>query len=177
MIYLIGTTHELQHNGLGSVDEISRNKFASYLERLTTEYGASLIAEEFNEEALRKSNATLGTLKCIADKLKVKHIFCDPDTKERKRIGIPSREKIKSSLGIQGAVYENSVEDKQIKEEQKKYHQIREKFWFSKIEKFTDGVVIFVCGQDHVESFASLLIDNRCGIKILNSSLQDTKGR
>ncbi|MBI4995237.1 hypothetical protein HZC21_06425 [Candidatus Peregrinibacteria bacterium] len=166
MIYLIGTRHEFQDSSSRSADEISREKFASYLEGAVKEYGVTLIAEEFQE-----SRATVSTIKHVADKLKIRSLFCDPNTEERKNIGIPSRGEIKSALNIIGAVYEGSVEDKQINEEQKKYHPIREKFWLNKIKIYTGEIIIFVCGQDHIVSFNSLLISNGFKTRVLESYL------
>jgi len=169
MIYLIGIIdHGFQHDVIGSVDENARRKFLLYLESTIKRYKASLISEENSEEALRESNSTI---RPIADKLNIKHLFCDPDREERNNIGIPSREEIKSMLNIQGLVCENSVEDNQIKEEQRKYHPIREKFWFGKIEPYLSEVIIFLCGFDHIKSFEFLLIDKGYTPKVLVAPL------
>lgn len=158
MVYLIGIRHEFQHNGHGSVDGISRGKFTSYLENMIKEYGVSLVAEEFNEEALQKSNATSSTAKCVADKLSIKHLFCDPNTKERKVIGIPSCDEIKKGLGFTKPCLSHD-EVKILDAEKKKYFPQRESFWFEKIKKHLNEVIIFLCGSDHINSFESLLIN------------------
>ena len=158
MIYLIGIRHEFQHNGCGSVEENSRENFISYLENMIKEHKASLIAEEFSEEALQKSNATISAAKCVANKLNIKHLFCDPNTKEREIIGIPSCDEIKKGLAFTKP-YLNHGEVKILDAEKKKYFPQRENFWFEKIEKHLNEVIIFLCGSDHIKSFESLLID------------------
>lgn len=157
MIYLIGINHNLQHNGNGSANLYSlRNKFSAFLNEKIQEYGITLLAEEFNEEAL-KINAAIDTVaQHITDKLKIEHIFCDPNTEERQNIGIPSRAEIKSALSIKGLVV-SLEDDNRIKEEQRKYHPIREMYWFGKIEKYLHENLIFVCGADHLKGFEALL--------------------
>ncbi|MBI3335067.1 MAG: hypothetical protein HY001_01035 [Candidatus Portnoybacteria bacterium] len=160
MVYLIGIKHEFQHNGHGGINGHVREKFISCLENEIKIHSVFLVAEEFSEEALQKSDATISTLKHVADKLKINHFFCDPNTEERKIIGIPSREEIKNTLNIKGPVYENSVDDNRIEEEQRKYHQIRENFWLEKIKIYLKKPIIFLCGLDHLENF-KLLLDNK----------------
>lgn len=170
MIYLVGIRHEFQHNGRGSIDEISKKKLISYLESTIKEHGVSLIAEEFNEEALQKSNATIDTVGCLADKLNIKHLFCDPNTEERKIIGIPSCDEIKKGLGFTKP-YLSHDEVKTLDAEKKKYFPQRENFWFEKIKKYPDEVIIFLCGPDHVEGFESLLVDKGYTPEILVASI------
>lgn len=160
MIYLIGTKHEFQHNGHGGIDGRPKEKFISCLENEIKAHGIFLVAEEFNEEALQKSNATISILLHIAEKFKIKHLFCDPNTEERKIIGIPSGEEIKGRLNIKSPVYENSVDDNRIKEERRKYYPARENFWFEKIQIYLNKPMIFLCGFDHLENF-KLLLDNK----------------
>lgn len=166
MIYIIAIKHESQHNGPYS-NEVLRNKLVFYLENAIKKYAISLIAEEFNEKTLTNSHATIDTAKYVADKLNVKHLFCDPNEEERKLIGIPLREEIKNTLGLKGPIFVDSLEDKQITEEQRKYYPIRENFWFEKIEQYLDEVIIFLCGSDHVESFKSLLSIKGYTVKVL----------
>lgn len=155
MVYLIGVKHELQHNGRCSVDNLNK-EFVSYLEDAIKVHEIFLVAEEFSEEALKKSGATIGTVRDIANKLNIKHLFCDPNKDERKNVGIPCREEIKSTLNIRDPVIKDSEEDNRIKKEQRKYHSIREKFWLSKIEGYLNETILFVCGTDHVKSFGAL---------------------
>lgn len=157
MIYLIGVYHNIQHDGNGCADLSVRNKFQVFLMGKVKKYDIVLLAEEFSEEALQEHNATAGTLKYGADRLNIKHLFCDPNKEERKIIGILCREKIKSALNIRGGVHADSAEENRIKEKQKEYHPVREMFWFEKISNYLDRNIIFVCGADHVRSFETLL--------------------
>lgn len=167
MIYLIGVDHEIQHDGIGCASLSLRNKFSVFLKNKIVEYDITLLAEEFSEEALYEiSKGKIATVKNVAEELKsekpkVEHKFCDPNKKERKIIGIPCREEIKSMLNIQGPVCENSVEDNRIKEEERKYYPTREQFWFGEISNYLNRNIIFVCGAEHVRNFEILLTEKK----------------
>lgn len=167
MIYLVGIKHEYQHDGSDRVDESAKRNFIAALENMIKECGVSLIAEEFSVQALKNSNATVSTARHIANKLNIKHLFCDPNDEERKNIGVPSREIIKSLLNIKGPVQINTQEYNLINEEARKYYSKREEFWFEKIMPHLGIVIIFLCGLDHLENFKSLLISKGTVPKVL----------
>ena len=158
MIYLIGVNHKIQHNRDGDTGLSLRNKFSAFLVSKVKEYNITLLAEEFSEQAFQESNATIDTVKDVAEKLSIKHLFCDPNKKERKGINIPCREEIKNTFNIHGPVIGSSSEDSRIKEEQRKYHNVRENFWYNRIEKHISKNLIFICGADHMKSFETLLV-------------------
>lgn len=167
MIYLIGVNnHNIQHDGNGCADLSLRNKFSAFLKNKIVEYDIALLAEEFSEEALYKtSKGNMTTAQSAvkdlkAENLKIEHRFCDPDEEKRKEIGIPSRDEIKSKLGLRGPILLDSIQDKQIKEELRKYYPTREQFWFNKISDCFDRNILFLCGSNHIESF-SLLLNSR----------------
>lgn len=180
MTYLIGLNHNIQHNGNGCADLSVRNKFSIFLKERIKEYAISLVAEEFNEDCLKNSKGTVSTAHKVVEELKsegliIEHEFCDPNEKEREAIGIPRREEIKSMLNIHGLVIENSAEDNRIKEEQRKYHHVREKSWFNITEKHLNKNLIFICGADHIKSFEALLTTKGHETVVLVENWKDEK--
>lgn len=158
MIFLVGTHHERQHNGIGSTRTEDNKDFVKFLKEQATQKNVALIAEELNEEALKKSEASESTLKCIAQDLGISHSFCDPNTEERKNIGIPSCEELRLALNLPRILDHESL--KKLDEEKKKYFGIREKFWLKKIGNQSAINIIFVCGIQHLESFQRLISQN-----------------
>jgi hypothetical protein len=163
MIYLIGVNHRIQHNGNNSSDLSKRNGFINYLLRKVNEFDVLLIAEEFNQEALTRSDATKATAKIAAEKARIEHRFCDPDSQERVRIGIPSCVELQIELFGKAKTIRNHKENELLQIKCKKFNSIREKYWFEKIKDKSLYNVVFICGDDHIESFQSLL--NGIGIE------------
>ena len=79
-VLLVGVDHRIQyttaHCGPDWRERIKQ--FEDYLVELTVEHGASLIAEEFNEEALDRSIATDCTARDAAQRANRAHLFCEP---------------------------------------------------------------------------------------------------
>lgn len=163
-VYLIGVDHFAQWN---RESDQTRN-FINYLGEQIKQHNISFIGEEFSEEALEMNSVKSTTTQDIAKQYGIKHRFCDPDTKTRKELGIPLRQEIKDNLDIKSVVLENSAQDKQIKEEQRTYHPVREQFWLDKIKNEIFEKAIFVCGSEHLNSFKSLLERGGYNIFILN---------
>jgi hypothetical protein len=53
------------------------------------------------------------------------------------------------------------------KEERRKYHNIREKYWYQQIKPYIGQSVLFVCGAEHIPSFCALLSENECQVETL----------
>lgn len=172
MVFLIGVNHKLQYiynNPTISLMELVKS-FALYLEEQAKHLKTTLIAEELNEEAISKNmnKAKDSTARSVADKLGIDHRFCDPETPERKALGIPSECEIRKELGL-GRIL-NHEEVKTLDEEKAKYFSRREQFWFDKIKDKLHESIIFICGVDHVERFASLVFTMGHEVKILNKN-------
>ena len=63
----------------------------------------------------------------------------------------------------------NSDQDKQLREEEKKYLKKRESVWLDRIRPYQQRKIFFICGEKHVESemFPSLLEQNRLQYTII----------
>jgi len=135
LIYLIGINHELQQDSKPSFKQL-RFWFLEYLESKIDQYNVQVIAEEMSEEALRGATPIL---KQLAEKKCIAHIFCDPNTAERKA----------RNLRFSGR-YATS-------EERAADFIKREQFWLERIRPYRDQEIIFVCGAYHYEGFKLML--------------------
>ena len=170
MVYLIGVYHEIQYTNdkTKPADFQIVTEFTDYLENETRTRNVTLIAEEFSDESMLKNEAKTRTVYDVAVKVGgAEHRYCDPDCSERKSLGIPCRDQIKKKLGIKGLTKQE--DEQRIKEEQRKYHRIREQYWFESIEDKLHEPIIFVCGDSHVETFCSLLTEHGYEATILST--------
>ena len=149
MIYLIGTNHELQYTNepaptrrnriVGpSVIKRARNHFQQYLREKSQELEIVLLAEEMIHFVLVAFN-TQSIVAVVAEELGIEHRLCDIEPEERDR------------LGIGHSIDHNKHAEKEI----------REHFWLDRISDKRGAPVLFVCGSDHVDSFAELLRNDR----------------
>lgn len=81
-VFLIGVDHRIQWlpKQFGSEWHNELKLFADYLHRECLQKKAGLIAEEFSDEALSRSNAENSIARIVSDRLGVQHMFCDPDS-------------------------------------------------------------------------------------------------
>jgi hypothetical protein len=154
LIFLIGTNHELQHDAPArrarpEIVNPARDRFRSYLMEMASWTKVAAIAEEFAEEVL--SHLRANSICCmVAHQMNIAHKFCEPTTSERLKLGIPA-------FGTEGL-----PEDEKLKSD-----QIRRAFWLDKLMHFDHRPALFVCGADHVDSFAKMLRDSGIGVAIL----------
>ncbi len=169
MIYLVGVDHRIQHDGIESANLNQRKKFIDYLVSTFKELNISIVAEEFNEDSLEYSYAKNSTAKLAVQKNDIKHIYCDPNIKERKEIKIPSEDKICKDLGIK-FIRNNSEDEARIIQEKRKYYIIRENFWLDKLSDSLHKEILIIIGTDHIKSFKKLLNSKNIPCTILNNN-------
>ena len=139
--------------------------FFEFLVQCCEDATVELVAEEMSTEVLITS-ATVSTACQVAHLMKLPHLLCDPDSRERKKLGIPDEVQIREHLGLStrkvGVV-------EQIDEEKKKYWPIREAEWLRRIEALKMDNCLFILGPDHVRSFSQRLKDNGHSFKLLHA--------
>lgn len=97
-----------------------------------------LLAEEFNEDALKISRASESTVRGIAKQLGIRHLFCDPTSAQRKELGI----------------------GKDI--------DLRENYWLACLNEHRTENILFVCGAGHLETFGNKLIQDGYQVQVLS---------
>lgn len=126
-VHLIGVDHIIQHDGhMDDQKAAAIIEFQEYLRQQVGVICATVLAEEFSDDAIAKSRATISTAAQVAKELGIKHLFCDPGTAERTRLAIDSSSQ-------------------------------RENYWASKLAQQDGEQVLFLCGDDHVASFSTVL--------------------
>ena len=155
--YLVGTNHRNQLLGCKDGDGRSM-EFKCYLSNLCDIESIDLLAEELSEEALKLLKATGSVVRQLATEHRIKHIFCDPNSDQRRELGIPKPEELKSKFGYGRCLKPN--QQAKMEAEERKYWPIREDFWLDKVSAITANKCLFVLGPDHVDSF-SVLLSNR----------------
>ena len=127
MVHIIGVDHIVQHNGwIEAEKERAIREFQAYLHDQVQLTSATVLAEEFSEDAMSLSRASISTVEQTARGLGLRHLFCDPGKTERLQLGI--------STDLQ-----------------------RESYWLERLRPFETEEIIFVCGDDHVSTFSSIL--------------------
>ncbi|MBF0505832.1 MAG: hypothetical protein HQL09_03255 [Nitrospirae bacterium] len=153
-ILLIGLSHCYQLEGCA----LEWKKFETYLEDLCLRERPDIIAEELNEEVIRKWNAYDSVARKTAISMRIDHLFCDPDLDQRRALGIKCRRGIAHELG-----YGSVLTGKQcfeVNEIEKTHWEKRERFWLDRlIGRFFEKCV-FLLGANHVSRFSVLLTEN-----------------
>ena len=159
MIYVHGINHNTQHKGKGS-DPKGASRFEIFVESLCGEKDITVVAEEFSTEACEKSDVEASICHQVASRIQLLHIYCDPVLSERAELGIPSQaelvERVKKELGIK-IILRKEIND-YYDQLAAQYHDIREKFWLTKLAPHQSENVLFICGSDHIDSLAAMLV-------------------
>jgi len=164
MIYLVGVNHGVQFENKTS-DMHVINAFEDYLREACAEYTIDCIAEEMSIESLKQWEATRYVCKSIADELSIRHIFCDPDSNERKKKGIKLEKEVREELGYGQILSDSQV--KQLDEALKIQWPLREQYWLEKMLEAKVDRTLFVLGSSHIESFSEVLTQKGMGGVIL----------
>ena len=165
LLYLIGVNHALQFKSavaqmFGESENVQKKReaFKAHVAEMIDKLDIEILAEEFSqetkqqpdaqeEEAFREEvTAELGTapeplswdtvLEQFSKAKRIEHRFCDPDSKERKALGIEEPDWGK-----------------------------REQVWLSRIADCKRRRVLFVCGDNHYDAFAQLLATNGFNVR------------
>jgi hypothetical protein len=169
LLYLIGVNHAVQFKSavaqmFGESESVreKREAFKAHVEKMIDKLDIEILAEEFSEqgklrpdareaEALReKVTAELGTapeplnwetvLEQFSKTKRIEHRFCDPDSQERKALGIEDPDSERGRVQ-------------------------REQVWLSRIADYKHRRVLFVCGDNHYDAFAQLLESNGFSVR------------
>ena len=172
LLYLIGVNHAVQFKSalsqLFSESESVRAKreaFKAHVAEMIDKLQIEVLAEEFSEKGKREPQERETALddqseramfetavaRCnyetVLEQLReakgIEHRFCDPDTKERKALGI---------------------EVDPQKETESDWRK-REQVWLSRIADCKLRRVLFVCGDNHYDAFAQLLENNGFSVR------------
>jgi len=141
MIYLLGVDHQVQHQKNAQVSK----KFMTYLGKSIRDLKIGFVGEEWFDDLLKENNITTTTTQDIASNHRIEHRFCDPNRRERNKIGWRS----------------------------KNDDHLREIYWMKKMSDKLNSNVIFICGSKHLIAFAKLLTISGHTCKILSEKFDE----
>lgn len=176
MIHIIGTRHALQVWTAGkrkgeSLEAKAKDveAFERYLTDAARSLKADLIAEEDNEEWItRHGQGASSVAQGIARKLGIAHLFCDPDTAERRAMGLKTGDElIAHAASIANRTGQDFVDVHDA--EREKQFPAREAFWLERLKacERNKRSIIFACGAGHVDSFKALLNAEKVPARII----------
>jgi nicotinic acid mononucleotide adenylyltransferase len=96
--------------------------------------------------------------KDVATNLGIQHLFCDPDTGERRATGLQVGEELRTQAMTVSKKTGREWTDVHHAEIKKQF-STREAVWLERLEgcKPNNRSIIFVCGADHVDTFKAAL--------------------
>jgi hypothetical protein len=99
MIHIIGTRHSLQcwsdaiRNGVDcDADSATVERFEHYLQEVAGMLHATVIAEELSQENVEQRQGGASVAKQVADRMGLRHLFCDANRRERESLGISTHD-------------------------------------------------------------------------------------
>lgn len=164
-IFIVFTNHANQMIGCEHGDAFN---FIDYLSNICLNKNIDLIAEELSEEALASSHAIDSSCRILSGKMGIRHIFCDPESAERKFLGIPSESEILEDLGF-GKVL-TRAQAIQLKTEEMRYWNARENYWIENIIQHDFKRCLFICGSSHIGSFSKNLSSKGINFEIITEN-------
>ena len=175
-IYIIGVNHHIQHNGRCPADERLkpldhlRSEFRVFILEQIGKYIPDLLAEEFNGEALKQRKVDASILSDIGMKMNIKHAFVDPNSDERKTLGIYNDEseycETQGNRMLKYSEIDRAMQDSKSK---------REEYWFEHILAEHPKIIVFVRGAEHIDTFASSTKQKGWDTFIINAYYEETK--
>ncbi|WP_028221941.1 hypothetical protein [Paraburkholderia oxyphila] len=124
-LYLIGTAHSFQKR-LRCAPSACSDEFKNFVVYAAVCHSVRTIGEELSKSVLGTDVISLCAE--VAGELSISHLYCDPDNAERVAAGLPV-EDCPSTWGP------------------------REEEWLARLD-INEFPVLFVCGANHVDSFA-----------------------
>lgn len=165
-ILLIGLNHGNQLVGFDS----EWKKFKCCLTNLCLRENPDLIAEELNIEAIQLWKADDSVARRVAENLNIDHIFCDPDSVQRKTLGIKSRKEIAQELGYGCTL--TSQQSFEVDNIEKSFWETRERYMLERLLEHKFAKCIFLIGANHVDRFSALIMDNGIQCIIIEKNWQ-----
>lgn len=145
-VYILGIDHGYQR-GAAKFSATQHAEFDTYVRQLVSDLGIKSIAEEASNEALLRRDIPETTVKSIAEKLGVFHAYCDPESKDRARLGIVDR------ADLFALRFTPTISEVQAEQMIAQSDQLREQFWLTCIDNLAKWPLLFVCGATHSTSF------------------------
>jgi hypothetical protein len=164
MIYVIGVDHKREQRPNSLNDDQRVMHLQNSIRQLIRNDNIVLIAEEWSEEAKRAWSVNTYA-EDIAAEFGIEYLPCDPDSSERARLKMKSREQEAKDQGLNiFQIQENSDKERKVNEADaiREADAKREQYWLTTIvRKYpASGNVLLICGYGHADGFVKLAKQN-----------------
>jgi hypothetical protein len=159
MFYLIGVNHNVQRHPPGATLDKDQTEFQRRLNEAIDVHHPKLIAVEESEGTLLdKRNRVIDESipRNAAQRHGIDLMLCEPSNDEKQRIGIMDKSQIPLELFTSGLLRNcpsSSENAAAYAVEIALIFPLREEFWIEKLKKHLRSEVIFILGEDHIDSF------------------------
>ena len=161
-LVLLGTCHKFQR----PVDSQYAGEIAQFrilIRDMCLKHNLAAIAEEMSLYALKEENVTESVAQQVCALLSLRHQLSDPSPEERRKLGILQDNDIRAEHMFDEWTQEQ-IEADVLARGRVPSDRIREQFWLTKIQKLDAWPLLFICGADHFNSFATLLRSSRINV-------------
>ncbi len=139
-IYILGVTHDQQTD--------PSPEFEAYIKEIFSSHDIRSLGEEMSLDGLSDVGESKTILKCFADRMHIPHKYCGITREERAQRGILGLQ----DIDIQKFQYDWS--QSKVEQETQRYFNMIEDAWIEKLSSAFVDPMLFVCGADHLDSFA-----------------------
>ncbi|MFA6602690.1 MAG: hypothetical protein WCT01_02695 [Candidatus Shapirobacteria bacterium] len=184
MVFLVGINHDIQ---IGIGNDSRQIAFASLLSHLIVDFNIKYVIEEWNDEASKKWKVNDSKVKELVKeteekfKIKINHMYVDPDQNMRKDVGIKDERDLVTQHGW-GKIIRTGEQMLTIEQEMWEEHRKRERVWLKKIALNISGSdIIFICGTKHIsdynkvrrDGFDTLLANSGYEVKVIDKRFDE----
>jgi len=169
MLFIVGTDHNYQFGagvryGEDHCSEADQAAFAHMLRDLATTLAAEVLAEELNGQALEEVGRTKSVMQLVAAEGAIPHLFCEPDRQERRILGIRVDNEIRISA------FPKVLDEHTVQALVSESWRRRELEWLRRLDTVRSKNVLFVCGAQHISTFASLAREHGFECKVVHAA-------
>jgi len=173
MFYLIGVNHNAQRHPCGATLDKDQEELQRRLNEAIDDHHPELIAVEESVDTLLNDESIPRN---AAEQHGIEAMLCEPSNDEKRRIGYMAKPQIGfklSACNCPPSLEKTAADAVEIALN----FPLREEFWLEKLKEHLRSEVIFVLGDDHIDSFSRRLQTLGIQDKVLVRGIGVTEAR
>jgi hypothetical protein len=160
VVLVLGTRHGYQYGAAANVKRApctpaQEAAFREHVAQIIRNHQPTALAEELNGDALIEAGIGRSVLQDIAREYGLAHQFCEPDRTQRRVLGI--RDAVTIRMDALMREQDSMHSEDEIARELRRQFDQREEFWCARLAELPPGLVLLVCGADHVPTISRRL--------------------
>jgi len=184
MYYLIGVNHDAQVHRPGTTLNEHHLALQSELTKAIERYRPSLIAVEESKDTLVGKDFIYESIPCtVARRFEIETRLCEPIEQERLALGLRDPWVVEDL--IKTADFDNEIPECKHKVVAQAvatqlYFPLREQWWIDRLSDHRHSEVIFICGENHIETFSKRLESTGIAVQVIARDVgvnEDIKNR